>query len=75
MKNAAIHEETGEYMFVASPGAAWQYGWFYLDFDYPSDPDTSLRSNIQQWERCYYPNRADGVPVPDSQPELPIRQL
>jgi len=48
--NASIKGGTGEYKFVASPGAAWQYSWFYLEFDYPSDPDPSLRSNIQEYE-------------------------
>ena len=42
---APIHPDTGDYMFVASAGD-WRYYYLYLYFDYPDDPDTSLRSYL-----------------------------
>ncbi|MBE9537377.1 MAG: hypothetical protein IMF07_09380 [Proteobacteria bacterium] len=36
---------TGKYMAVVSPGD-WQYNYLYLAFDYPADPDSSLRSYL-----------------------------
>ncbi len=43
-----IHPDTGEYMFVASPGDSWRYNYLYLRFDYPADPDPYLWSYINQ---------------------------
>ena len=38
---------SGDYMFVASAGD-WRYYHIRLHFDYPDDPDASLRSNLYQ---------------------------
>ena len=51
---ATIHEETGEYMFVASSGN-WTYQGIYLGFDYPLDPDPYLRSSLNQWGYFFAP--------------------
>lgn len=40
--------DTGKYMAVLSPGT-WTQNYLYLRFDYPSDPDTTLWSQIVQY--------------------------
>ncbi len=39
--------DTGKYMAVLAPGT-WTFNYLYLRFDYPSDPDTTLWSYINQ---------------------------
>ncbi|MFC1968753.1 hypothetical protein ACFLVX_05165 [Chloroflexota bacterium] len=59
---AMIHENTGEYMFVASPGDSWQYNYIYLYFDYPTDPDTDLNSYFYEYSNFLGPqNVASGA--------------
>jgi hypothetical protein len=47
--NTGIDPDTGEYMFVLSPGA-WRPYYTSLQFDYPSDPDPHLASYISRYE-------------------------
>ncbi len=43
-----VDPETGEFMYVCFPGD-WRYDYFqYMQFDYPEDSDTSLRSSVYQ---------------------------
>ncbi len=45
-----VAPETGEFMFVCSPGD-WRRDYYqYLSFDYPDDSDASLRSTMRQYE-------------------------
>ncbi|MBA7593746.1 hypothetical protein ES703_00678 [subsurface metagenome] len=60
---ATIHPDTGEYMFVASPGDSWQYNSMTLNFDYPTDPDSYLRSNLYQYISGPVPTAASGETV------------
>ena len=45
---ARVQPDTGEYMYVASPGD-WENATFFFQFPYESDPDTSLTSTILQF--------------------------
>lgn len=44
-----VDPETGQFMYVCSPGD-WRYDYYqYMYFDYPEDSDTSLRSSVYQY--------------------------
>ena len=48
-----VDPDTGKFLFVSSPGDWQTDNYQSLSFDYPEDPDTSLRSNVYQY---YYGN-------------------
>ncbi len=51
--NSRVDPETGQFMYVCSPGD-WMYDNYQsMYFDYPEDSDTSLRSSVYQ---SYYSN-------------------
>ncbi|MBW2664203.1 MAG: hypothetical protein JRD93_20065, partial [Deltaproteobacteria bacterium] len=62
-----VDPETGQFMYVCSPGD-WMYDYYqYMYFDYPEDSDTSLHSSVYQY---HYSNEnlqtvTAGETVPD----------
>lgn len=48
-----VDPDTGKFLFVCSPGDWQTDNYQYLYFDYPDDPDASLRSYVNQ---SYYSN-------------------
>ncbi len=46
--NSQINPDTGKFLFVCFPGDFQTDYYQYLYFDYPDDPDTFLRSNVNQ---------------------------
>ncbi|MEA1901385.1 MAG: hypothetical protein U9N47_11635 [Thermodesulfobacteriota bacterium] len=65
--HSQVDPETGQFMYVCSPGD-WMYDYYqYMYFDYPEDSDTSLRSSVYQY---HYSNEnlqtvTAGETVPD----------